>query len=341
MQWVLLGSSMGGYDHHWITRFVPAGRHRFTDIHAAYDHDRSRRATSAGQWVDYLRHACRGFRVARLTGDPRIGLLTVFPQLALAAGLLKRVLGRPLPIIAWSFNLGQDFSGWKARLARIGLQAVERIVVHSRREIETYAAAFGLPRERFVFVPFSVNVLHPTVEEEAGRPFLLAMGTANRDYRCLFEAVRGLDLPVLVVAGPHATEGLDVPPNVELRHGLSLEACHALAQQARLSVVPILNTFSASGQVTVIEAMMFGRCVISTHSIGTEDFVTDGENGLLVPAADPGALRCAILAAWNDAPLRQRIGAAARCYALDHLTHEAAARRMAELCDEVRHARGW
>src|SRR4051812_43242418 len=125
MQWVLLGSSGGGYDRHWITRFVPAERHRFVDVHADYDHDRSRQATSGRQWMEYLRHAFRGIRVARLTRDPAIGVLTVFPQLTLAAGLIKRMLGLRMPVIGWSFNLGQDYSGLKARLARIGLRAVE------------------------------------------------------------------------------------------------------------------------------------------------------------------------------------------------------------------------
>lgn len=338
MQWILMGSSKGGYDHHWITRFVPATRHRFFDVHAAYDHNRSRKASSAGQWLDYFGHAFRGIRAARLAGDPAVGAVTVFPQLATATGLLKRLFGMRLPIVAWSFNMGQDHGGLKTRLARLGLQAVERIVVHSRQEIAGYARSFGLPEERFVFVPFSVNVLHPTVAEETGAPFLLAMGSANRDYRCLFEAVRGLDIPLLVVAGAHATAGLDVPPNVEIRSGLTLEECHVLAQRARLSVVPVLNVFSASGQVTFIEAMMFGRCVITTDSIGSVDYVVDGENGVLVPPADAAALRQAILAHWDDAAARARIGARARDYALAHLTHAAAAVTMAQLCDALRPA---
>jgi len=340
MQWVLLGSSKGGYDRHWVTRFVPAARHRFIDVQAPYDHDRSRASTSPGQWLDFFRHAGRGMRIARLVGDPRMGFLTVFPQLAVAVGLYRRLLRRPWPVIAWSFNLGREYTGWRAGLARAALARVDRIVVHSRQETVTYAAAFGLPQSRFVFVPFSVNALAPTVAEEEARPFLLAMGTANRDYACLFEAVRGLDIPLLVVAGPHAIEGLDRPANVELRSGLSLAECHLLAQRARLSVVPILNTFSASGQVTVIEAMMFARCVVATRSIGTEDYVTDDVDGVLVPPADPAALRAALLALWEDAPRRARIGAAARAEALESLTHEAVSRTMLRLCDEVSGERG-
>jgi glycosyltransferase involved in cell wall biosynthesis len=238
-------------------------------------------------------------------------------------------------VLAWSFNMGQDHGGLKMRLARLGLQAVDCIVVHSRREIATYARSFGLPEERFVFVPFSVNVLHPTVGEDVEEPFLLAMGSANRDYASLFEAVRGLDIPLLVVAGDHAVAGLDRPANVEVRAGLSLDECHVLAQRARLSLVPVANVWSASGQVTFIEAMMFARPVIATDSIGSADYIRDGENGVLVPPADPAALRAAILRLWDDPAARGRLGAGARRYALDHLTHEAAAATLAGLCDRL------
>ncbi|MCQ4158923.1 glycosyltransferase [Roseomonas sp. GC11] len=335
MQWILMGPVPGGHDHHWLTRFIPAWRHRFFDILPDYAHDRSRRATSAREWLDYLRQAWRGVRAARLAKDPAIGCLTVFPQLALMAGLLKRLLGLDMPILAWSFNLGHAQGRAKTALARLGLAAVDRIVVHSRREIDSYAAAFGLPRERFTFVPFSVEAVEPALEEEMEAPFLLAMGSANRDYATLFEAVRGLPLRLVVVAGAHATAGLAVPENAELRHGLTLAECHALAQRARLSVVPTANSFSASGQVTFIEAMMFGRCVVVTRSIGAEDYIADGETGLLVPPGDVAALRAALLRAWEDAALRARLGAAARAYAVETLSHEGVSRRLAALCDAL------
>lgn len=85
---------------------------------------------------------------------------------------------------------------------------------------------------------------------ETQEPFVLSMGSANRDYDCLFRAVGELGYRTIVVAGEHSTEGLDIPKNVDLRSGLSLNQCHALSRAARVNVVPIKDEDSPSGQVT-------------------------------------------------------------------------------------------
>jgi glycosyltransferase involved in cell wall biosynthesis len=142
----------------------------------------------------------------------------------------------------------------------------------------------------------------------------------------------------VIVAGPHALEGLDLPPHVALRSNLTLEDCHALAQRARVNVVPVDNDSTASGQVTIVETMMLGRAVVATRGIGSEDYVAEGETGLLVPPRDVEALAAAILRLWEDADLRRRLGAAARAHALRHFTFEASAGPLAAELDRL--ARG-
>ncbi|MCX8133467.1 MAG: glycosyltransferase family 4 protein [Roseococcus sp.] len=338
MHWKIVYPSQRGARMPWMTDHIPPARHDFELIPADYAHDRSRPRTDARQWLDYLRHAWRGWRAA--TRDPRqpVGIVTAFPQLPVFLGLFNRLTGGRRPILCWSFNLGRAYGGWRARLARAGLAGVGRLVVHSRREAESYAALLGLPRERFVFLPFSVRPLAPSLPEEEEAPFVLAMGTARRDYATLLRALARLGLPGVIVAGPHALEGLELPAHVTLRSNLTLEDCHALAQRARVNVVPVDNDSTASGQVTIVETMMLGRPVVATRCIGSEDYVTEGETGLLVPPRDAEALAAAILRLWEDAALRRRLGAAARAHALRHFTFEASAAPLAAELDRL--ARG-
>ena len=67
-----------------------------------------------------------------------------------------------------------------------------------------------------------------------------------------------------------------------------------LCQQARVNVIPLDTIDTASGQVTVRYAMMFGKAAVATTSIGTEDYIEDGVTGLLVPPKDPAAMATAI-----------------------------------------------
>lgn len=339
MQWVLMGPKPGSYHAHWVTPFIPASRHQVFNVLTHYHHGAPRDRTSKREWLNYLRHAWRGLRVARLSCDPQVGLLTLFPQVTVMAGLLKRALRIDVPILGWTFNLGHRQGRLVSRIAGWGLASVDLLVVHSRRERAGYAEAFGLPERKFVFVPFGVPRLDPTLAEDA-EPFILAMGSANRDYATLVEALRPLGLRLVIVAAPHAVQGLGLPGWAELRQGLTHAECRDLAQRARLNVVPVDNRFSASGQVTVIEAMMLGRCVVATDTIGTEDYVRDGETGVLVPPGDAAALGAAIGRLWADAEERRRLGDAARRHALAHFTHEASAATLAGLCDELQAARG-
>ena len=62
---------------------------------------------------------------------------------------------------------------------------------------------------------------------------------------------------------------------------------------------------------TVVESLAVGTPVIATRVGGVPEVVTDGENGLLVPAGDPDALAAAIDRFYGERGLRERLAAAA------------------------------
>ena len=340
--WKLVTPFLRTKTQFWIHQFVAAPAHDFVAVSAhEFDvitadsaHDRSRASTSAREWLDYLRQALRA-RLAALRGPRPVGYITAFPPLAVCMGLVLRLTFSRAPLVAWSFNLSQRFSGPRRLAASFALAKACAVVVFSRREIKTYADMLGLPPDRFVFVPFTEEMVEPTLAEETGSPFLLAMGTANRDYRTLLAAVARLDIPTVIVAGPRALAGLDLPPKVEVRSGLSLVECHALCQRARLNVIPLDTEDTASGQVTLRYAMMFGKALVATVSIGTEDYIEPGVTGLLVLPHDPSALEAAIAELWHNPARRAAMGAAARAWLLENAGFEVGPRRLREILDKA------
>ena len=264
-----------------------------------------------------------------------IGFITVFPQLAVMMGLIKRLTFGRFPILAWCFNLGQAYGGAKGYLAGIGLARIDVFTVHSTMEAAIYAQWLGISRSRLIFVPLSVACREPSKLRQTDEPFILALGTANRDYRLLLAALAHGDWPAVVVSGLHALEGLEIPVWVTVRSGLSEEECRALSERAQIQVIPLHDSATAAGQVTLIEAMMLGRAVIATKCCGTVDYVKDGVTGLLVPPGDADALRTAISRLWNDGALRKRLGEAARQAALAHYTFRHAAGLMQAVLDQL------
>lgn len=314
MHWIILYPSIQTGQEPWLHTFVPGSDHSFDLLVAGYSHDRSRDSTSARQWLEILRHALRGWWAARRAWarGQAVGILCGFPQLTVCAGLLARLTGASWPIVGWSFNLGTVGGPIRRALAGFALRRVNRLVVHSTAEIAVYAEAFGLRRERLRFVPFALPDLTPTEDEDTAAPFLIAMGSAGRDYPTLAEALRRLDIPAVIVSAPHAVAGVAWPPGVEVRSALSEDECWALAQRARLTVVPLAEGATATGQVTVLAAMLLGRCVVATRTVGTRDYVDEGRTGLLVPPGDAEALAKVLRDLWDDPAQRAAVGRAAR-----------------------------
>jgi glycosyltransferase involved in cell wall biosynthesis len=336
MRWLLVTSFLRSQNQPWIHDHVQSPQHRFSIVPATYAHDRSRQQTSIREWLDYLWQAWTGWMEAWRSPDKPVGFITTFPPNAVCVGLIKRLTGSKAPIVAWTFNLSQRFTGRKRKLAAFALARVNVFIVFSRREIITYSEMLGLPRDRFVYVPFTEEMVEPSFAEDTDDPFILAMGTANRDYATMLAAVQQLGLRTVIIAGPRAIDAASVPPNVTVLSGLTLEKCHELCQKARINVVPLDTDDTASGQVTVRYAMMFGKATIATTSIGTEDYIEDGVTGLLVPPNDVGAMAAAIQDLWDNPACRATMGEAARVWLLANAGFEVGPQRMAEILEEVR-----
>lgn len=335
MDWLVLSPFVKTTEPGWLMPFIDAQVHRTRQVPAFYEHDRSRAVSSGRQWRDYLRHGWQGF-VQTFSKHPT-GIVTAFPQLAVIVALLKKLSGhKNLPLIAWCFNLAQPYGGIKGKLARFCLPAVDLFVVHSRAEIDIYSHWLQLPRERFVFVPLSAELpAGDTWAEQVDDPYIVALGTANRDYALLAEAAGQLGYKTIIVAGPHATAHIQPPPCVTFRSGLTLAQCHELALHSRINVIPIADVDAPSGQVTVIESMMRGVPLVATACAGTSDYIADGVDGILVAPGDVPAMVSALRTVWEDAALRRRLSLRARQASLDKFSFPAAAASLSGLMDQL------
>ena len=75
---------------------------------------------------------------------------------------------------------------------------------------------------------------------------------------------------------------------------------------AALDVVVHPSLSEAFCQV-IIESMGVGKAVVATTVGGAAEVITDGENGTLIPPADPGAIRDAVLRLYADPEVRARL----------------------------------
>lgn len=145
-------------------------------------------------------------------------------------------------------------------------------------------------------------------------PYILYVGALRRIKGIpeLLEAYRTLaDPPPLVLIGTLAPE---TPPSFPPDVTVLLDVPHATVMAAwdgaLFGVAPTVMP-EALGNV-VHEALSRGRAVIGTYPGGMTDLISDGENGLLVPAGDTGALARAMELLVRETELRERMGRKAR-----------------------------
>jgi len=120
-----------------------------------------------------------------------------------------------------------------------------------------------------------------------------------------------------------------LPPEVAAKVSFLDQMPHAeLANRYVEADVFVFPPLSPEGfGLPPVEAMAAGTPVVATCSGGIVETVRDGETGILVAKNDASALAQAILQLLEDDALRERMGRAARAWALGHFTWDRIAER--------------
>jgi glycosyltransferase involved in cell wall biosynthesis len=98
---------------------------------------------------------------------------------------------------------------------------------------------------------------------------------------------------------------LQVADRVHFLESLTREQIAGCYAQADIFALP--STGEGFGLV-FLEAMAFSKAVVGAAAGGATDVIQDGENGLMVPPGDPGALAQALSRLLGDESLRKQLG---------------------------------
>ncbi|MBK6849905.1 MAG: glycosyltransferase [Proteobacteria bacterium] len=300
--------------------------------------------TNAG-WFDGRRHQGQALLTERLSDGSPAGLLgdlaalrradlavfNVAPrQLLLAAAAKRSLLGARPYLVSVDLILRRP-TGLRQRVRLRGIRSLLRAVdlfIFYFKDTAELCRLYEIPAERVCYVPFKVNDLEAVRRTATGdEGYFLACGQSNRDYTTLCRAVEGLPHRTVILAPfgraaqRHGTTfvpgSAGCPANVEpvCDDGSPASWLRWLAA-ARAVVLPIEpGMLSPSGIGTYLVAMALGKCVVITESAATRELL-DAQTAVIVPPADPEALRGALLRVAEDDAFRRQIAAAGQRYAL-------------------------
>jgi glycosyltransferase involved in cell wall biosynthesis len=170
----------------------------------------------------------------------------------------------------------------------------------------------AVPAEKIIVVPLCIDLHHwtPGRPVEARGPLkVLWLGgiQLRKGIQYLVEAARLLQRESIefLLAGPNSIAESVVktfPPNMKLLGRITRDQTDQVYQQAHVFVLP---TVSDGFAITQLEAMEHGLPVVTTPNCG--EVVTDGVDGLIVPARDSVALAKALARLNTDRALVQEM----------------------------------
>jgi glycosyltransferase involved in cell wall biosynthesis len=301
------------YPVHWVARSLPKG---VVHVRTALEIARHAAHADVVYTTGMFGRSSLGARLAR---RPYVVKLTADPAFERA---------RRRGIVGGNVDEFQgDAGGASVRVLRLARDAELKHAAHvftPSSYLRELALSWGVDRGRVSVLPNPAPTLPELPPREELResfglhgPTLAFAGrlTAQKSLRVALEAVAAVDGVELLIAGEGDERAAIERDIAELGLGGRVRL---LGAQPRARVVElfaaadaaILSSSWENFPHTVVEALAAGTPVLATATGGVAEVVHEGENGLLVPVGDAGALAGAIRRFFDDDELRGRLRAA-------------------------------
>lgn len=211
--------------------------------------------------------------------------------------------------------------------------------------------AQGLPAARLQAIPNGIRIERfaeaPAHPWAARRPGLVmaARFAAQKDHATLLRALallrdrHGLRPPLLLAGGgsaKHLQRAQALCRSLQLEDQVQFAGHVAdLPQRLMQHQIAVLSSHHEGMPLSLIEGMAAGCVAVGSDVPGIHGVLRDGDNGRLVPAADPDALAQALADCLTDPALSQALAERGRREAADRYTLGHMANAYARLFDEL------
>ncbi len=157
---------------------------------------------------------------------------------------------------------------------------VDRILVYSQNEKEYYQKVLGVSGNKFFSARLGLEDLTRGIKARNRGKYILSAGRSNRDYDFLIRALLGREQQVKIVCDALAG---GKKKNIEIYDHIYYENFFQMIADCYCVVIALKDSDISSGQLVILQAMQFGKPVIVTRSKTMADYLSDGEEGFLIP----------------------------------------------------------
>lgn len=203
------------------------------------------------------------------------------------------------------------------------LRSINRIVVHSERQVETILRTTALSPHQMAVVPYGVDTNYWYTPEDSvvEERHVVSAGREHRDYATLVAALPTAARVTIADHSPFTPAATrrdpDRWPSSVTRLAADYGQLRQLYAKAAVVVIPLLESHMPAGITTLLEAMSMGKPVVVSGTRELSGVVQDGVSGLVVPPGDVRALNAALSQLLDSTEMRADLGECAAQIARD------------------------
>ena len=160
---------------------------------------------------------------------------------------------------------------------------IDAFICFSTDECDYYAELFGVDSQYFHACRLSVEDQYDEFSDSVKLgEYYLAAGRSNRDYDFLCKAFSQFpDRKLVIICDNYVNN--ECTNNIEIWNDIYGDEYLKYLAGCKAVIVPLNeDTEISSGQLVVIQSLMFGKVVIATDSKQMREYIEDRENGFLI-----------------------------------------------------------
>lgn len=269
----------------------------------------------------------------------------VFTSTAYSSLILKALLGiKKFKWVILDFNILGTIGEKKTVREKLFAWAVGKcdgIVTIGEQEADALKQRYPHLKDSIVFFHEATDTDYfapdKSVEE---KDIVLSVGNYGRDFNVVIEATQGLGVECKIATKLISKEEADTLPKHVSVGQYSHDEMLRLYREAKIVFIGIAKKdtyYDSVGTFALIESLSMGKATIVSHTRNMESYVKDGETAIFIPQYDVEALRRTIQTLLVDEKKRKTLGGNARNYAVQYLSADRFAERLAGYLKELHH----
>lgn len=293
-------------------------------------------------WLEkFEKNKLRFYVLQALRVIPRLGKYDLIVSHGMQSGVVislwRRLFrGRAKHVV---FDIGSFASasetGVALRLMQFASHSIDGVIYHTSSQIQYYKKCFPWLVKKSRFIPFGTDAEYFDPDEVQTKnttdPYILCVGSAKRDWATLVKAYPKLNTNVHLRIVGHVDATLKGDPKIEQLPVIPIQELKKQIANARFSVLPLESFNYSFGQMTLLQQMAMGKCVVAACVPSLRDYVRDGETAVFYEPKNQKDLAEKMKWLLNDNAAVERIGRQAR----EYLLHEWNEKKMAAQIEDA------